>query len=130
MERLSSDPHTRLRYFCSPHHQNSAFYPIITQLERAAGFRRDDTVEQRLDKLEAVLAQATSEPRDAAPLLAALLSIPTGERYPSLNLSPQKQKEKTLKVLLAQVEGLATRQPVLMVFEDAHWMRPYLARVV
>jgi class 3 adenylate cyclase/predicted ATPase len=120
--RLSSEPHMRLRYFCSPHHQNSAFYPIIIQLERAAGIRREDSVEQRLDKLEAVLAQAIREPRDAAPLLAALLSIPTCERYPSLNLSPQKQKEKTLKVLLAQVEGLATRQPVMMLVEDAHWM--------
>jgi len=123
-ERLSSDPHTRLRYFCSPHHQNSAFYPIITQLELAAGIRREDLVEQRLDKLEAVLAQAIREPRDAAPLLAALLSIPTRERYPSLNLSPQKQKEKTLKALLAQIEGLATRQPVMMLVEDAHWMDP------
>ena len=120
--RLSSEPHMRLRYFCSPHHQNSAFYPIIIQLERAAGIRREDSVEQRLDKLEAVLAQAIREPRDAAPLLAALLSIPTCERYPSLNLSPQKQKEKTLKALLAQVEGLATRQPVMMLVEDAHWM--------
>ena len=122
--RLSSEPHMRLRYFCSPHHQNSAFYPIIIQLERAAGIRREDSVEQRLDKLEAVLAQAIREPRDAAPLLAALLSIPTCERYPSLNLSPQKQKEKTLKALLAQVEGLATRQPVMMLVEDAHWMDP------
>jgi predicted ATPase len=121
-ERLSRDPHTRLRYFCSPHHQNSAFYPIITQLERAAGIRREDSVEQRLDKLEAVIAQAISEPRDAAPLLAALLSIPTRERYPSLNLSPQKEKEKTLKVLLAQIEGLAMRQPVMVLVEDAHWM--------
>jgi AAA ATPase domain/Adenylate and Guanylate cyclase catalytic domain len=120
--RLSSEPHMRLRYFCSPHHQNSAFYPVIIHLERAAGIRREDSVEQRLDKLEAVLAQAIREPRDAAPLLAALLSIPTCERYPSLNLSPQKQKEKTLKALLAQVEGLATRQPVMMLVEDAHWM--------
>jgi class 3 adenylate cyclase/predicted ATPase len=120
--RLSSEPHMRLRYFCSPHHQNSAFYPIIIQLERAAGIRREDSVEQRLDKLEAILAQAIREPRDAAPLLAALLSIPTCGRYPSLNLSPQKQKEKTLKALLAQVEGLARRQPVMMLVEDAHWM--------
>jgi class 3 adenylate cyclase len=124
LERLSSDPHAQLLYFCSPHHQNSAFYPIITQFERAAAIRREDSVEQRLDKLEAVLAQAIREPGDATPLLAALLSIPTRERYPALNLSPQKQKEKTLKALLAQVEGLATRQPVMMLVEDAHWMDP------
>ena len=94
-----------MRYFCSPHHQDSALYPIITQLERAAGFRREDTDEQRLDKLEAVLAQATNDLGEAVPLLADLLSIPTGDRYPPLNLTPQKRKEKTLQALMAQVEG-------------------------
>src|SRR5207245_419110 len=99
LERLSGEPHTRLRFFCSPHHQDSALYPTITQLERAAGFRLEDTAEQRLDKLEAVLGQATSDLGEAAPLLAALLSLPTGERYPPLNLAPQKQKEKMLQAL-------------------------------
>jgi len=124
VERLRSEPHTRLRYFCSPHHQDSALYPTVTQLERAAGFRREDTTEQRLDKLEAMLSQATNDLGDDVPLLAALLSIPTGDRYPPLNLSPQKQKEKTLKALLAQVEWRAKRDPVLMVLEDAHWIDP------
>ena len=124
LERLSGEPHTRLRYFCSPHHQDSALYPSITQLERAAGFRRDDTDEQRLAKLEAVLALATNDLGEAVPLLADLLSIPTGDRYPALNLTPQKRKEKTLHAQLAQVEGLAARQPVLMVFEDVHWSDP------
>jgi hypothetical protein len=120
-ERISAEPHTRLRYFCSPHHQDSALYPNITQLERAAGFRRDDTDEQRLDKLEVVLAQGTNDLSEAVPLLADLLSIPTSERYAPLNLTPQKRKEKTLQVLLTQVEGLAERRPVLIVYEDAHW---------
>ena len=124
LERLSGEPHIRLRYFCSPHHQDSALYPSIMQLERAAEFRRDDTDEQRLDKLEAVLAQATNDLREAVPLLADLLSIPTGNRYPPLNLTPQKRKEKTLHAQVAQVEGLAARQPVLMVFEDVHWSDP------
>jgi len=124
LERLGGEPHTRLRLFCSPHHQDSALYPTITQLERAAGFRREDTAEQRLDKLEAVLGQAANDLGDGVPLLAALLSIPTGDRYPPLNLSPQKQKEKTLKAVLAQVEGLAKRGPVMMVVEDAHWIDP------
>jgi class 3 adenylate cyclase/tetratricopeptide (TPR) repeat protein len=124
VERLTGEPHTRLRSFCSPHHQDSALYPTITQLERAAGFRREDTADDRLDKLEAVLAQATNDLREAAPLLAALLSIPAGERYPPLNLTPQKQKERTLQSLVAQVEGLAVRQPVLMLFEDAQWSDP------
>ena len=124
VERLGGEPHTRLRYFCSPHHQDSALYPSITQLERAAGFRREDTAEQRLDKLEAVLAQGTNDLSEVVPLLADLLSIPTGDRYPPLNLTPQKRKEKTLHAQLAQVEGLAARQPVLMVFEDVHWSDP------
>jgi class 3 adenylate cyclase len=97
----TTEPHTRLRYFCSPHHQDSALYPIITQLERAAGFRRDDTSEQRLSKLESVLAQTTNDLGEAVPLLADLLSIPFGDRYPPLNLTPQKRKEKTLKAFLA-----------------------------
>src|SRR5262245_57749906 len=97
MERLSDEPHSRLRSFCSPHHQDTALYPTITQLERAAGFRRDDTDEQRLDRLEAVLAQATTGVSEAVPLLAALLSLPTDGRYPPLNLTPQKRKERTLK---------------------------------
>jgi class 3 adenylate cyclase/tetratricopeptide (TPR) repeat protein len=124
LERLASEPHTRLRYFCSPHHQDSALYPSIAQLERAAGFRREDTAEQRLAKLEAVLAQGTNDLSVAVPLLADLLSIPTGDRYPPLNLTPQKRKEKTLHALLAQLEGLAARQPVLMVWEDVHWSDP------
>src|SRR5262249_4290165 len=124
IERLAGEAHTRLRTFCSPHHQDHALYPTITRLERAAGFRREDTAEQRLDKLEAGLAQATNDLREAAPLLAALLSPPAGERSPPLDLAPQKQKERTLRALVAQIEGLAARQPVLMLFEDAQWSDP------
>ncbi len=124
IDRLAGEAHTRLRTFCSPHHQDHALYPTITRLERAAGFRREETPARRLDKLEAVLAQATNDLGEVAPLLAALLSIPTGERYPPLDLTPQKQKERTLRALVAQIEGLAARQPVLMLFEDAQWSDP------
>jgi predicted ATPase len=122
--RISTEPHTRLRYFCSPHHQDSALHPSIAQLERAAGFRRDDSDEQRLDKLEAVLAQGTNDLSEVVPLLADLLAIPTGERYAALDLTPQKRKEKTLHAQLAQLEGLAAQRPVLMVWEDMHWSDP------
>jgi class 3 adenylate cyclase/tetratricopeptide (TPR) repeat protein len=121
VERVAGEPHTRLRYFCSPHHQDSALYPSITQLERAASFRREDTDAERLEKLEAVLAQGTNDLSEAVPLLADLLSIPIGDRYPPLNLTPQKRKERTLQVQLAQIEGLAARQPVVVAFEDVHW---------
>jgi hypothetical protein len=82
------------------------------------------THEQRLDKLEAVLAQGTNDLSEIVPLLADLLSIPTGDRYPPLNLTPHKRKEKTLHAQLAQVAGLAARLPVLMVSEDVHWSDP------
>jgi class 3 adenylate cyclase/tetratricopeptide (TPR) repeat protein len=124
VERLSSEPHTRLRYFCSPHHQDSALYPSIAQLERAAALGRHDTDEQRLAKLEAVLAEGTDDLREAVPLLADLMLIPTGNRYPPLNLTPQKRKEKRLYAQLAQLEGLTVRNPVLMVWEDIQWSDP------
>ena len=123
-ERLSAEVHTRLRFFCSPHHQDSALYPAIAQLERAAGFRREDATEERLTKLEALLGQATNDVSGVAPLFADLLSIPTGERYPALAFTPQKRKEKTLQALASQAEGLAWRHPVLMIFEDVHWSDP------
>ncbi|MGY3138288.1 class 3 adenylate cyclase/tetratricopeptide (TPR) repeat protein [Bradyrhizobium sp. USDA 4501] len=124
LERLSDDLHIRLRRFCSPHHQDCALFPTISQLERAAGFRRDDTDRQRLGKLEALLAEADADLSEAVPLIADLLSVPIGNSYPPLSLTPQKRKEKTLAVLLAQLEGLAARRPVLMVFEDVHWIDP------
>ena len=124
MERLQGELHTRLRYFCSPHHQASALYPFISQLEHAAGFERDDAPERKLDRLEALLAQANRNVARDAALLADLLSIPSGSRYPSLDLSPQKRKEETLTAMLAQLDGLAARLPVLMIFEDAHWIDP------
>jgi class 3 adenylate cyclase/tetratricopeptide (TPR) repeat protein len=120
-ERIAGEPHTRLRYQCSPYHANSALRPFIAQLERAAGFKADDTSEQRLDKLEAVLAMGASRIEGVAPLFAALLSIPFGERYPPLALSPTQQRRRTLAALLDQFEGLARRRPILLSFEDANW---------
>jgi class 3 adenylate cyclase len=120
-ERITGEPYTRLRYQCSPYHTNSALRPFLTQLERAAGFKAGDTPEQRLDKLEALLAMDTSGLEAAAPLFAALLSIPFGERYASLEHSPTQQRRRTLAALLDQFEGLARRQPILLSFEDAHW---------
>jgi class 3 adenylate cyclase/predicted ATPase len=122
-ERLANQPHTRLRYQCSPYYTNTAFYPVVDQLERAAGFARDDPPESRLDKLEALLTQGTENVTDVAPLFASLLSLPL-ERYAPLNMSPQRQKEKTVEAMVEQTAGLARRNPVLMIFEDVHWIDP------
>ena len=120
-EQIGSEPHTRLRYFCSPHHQDSALYPFIAQLERAAGFARDDTVEAKLGKLRALLAPGTRDDDDIA-LLSELLSLPSSAA--DLNLSPQRKREKLFEALLNQLEAEARHRPVLMVFEDAHWIDP------
>jgi len=121
-EHIGSKPHTRLRYFCSPHHQDSALYPVIVQLERAAGFARDDGPEAKLDKLATLLGPAAEN--GDVPLLVELLSLPGGDRFAPLELSPQRKKERTLAALQRQLEGLARQQPVLTIFEDLHWIDP------
>jgi class 3 adenylate cyclase/tetratricopeptide (TPR) repeat protein len=123
LERLAAEPHTRLRYFCSPQHTDSAFYPIIGQMERAAGFVHDDTPQAKLDKLDALLAQTSTSKQDAT-LFAEMLSLPNDGRYPALDLEPQQRRQKTLEALTAQVEALSRQNPVLMIFEDAHWTDP------
>jgi predicted ATPase/class 3 adenylate cyclase len=122
-ERLHAEPHLRLRYFCSPYHQDSALFPFLDQLGHAAGFARDDIPAAKLEKLEALLAPA-APPDEDLPLLAELLSLPASEPHPLPNLSPQRKKERTLQALIRELEGLARRQPVIMVFEDAHWIDP------
>jgi class 3 adenylate cyclase/predicted ATPase len=123
LEASGSEPHTRLRYFCSPQHTDSAFYPIITQMERAAGLAHDDPAQAKLDKLDAVLAQTSTSAEDAA-LFAELLSLPNDGRYPKLELSPEQRRQRTLAALVSQIETLAQQYPVFMIFEDAHWTDP------
>ena len=123
-ERLQGEPHVGLRYFCSPHHADSALYPIIAQLERAAGFEREDTPEAQLEKLEALLApaRATAGGRAASgrPAVAA-----RRRPLPAAKLSARSsKKERRWRRCCGQLEGLARRRPVLMIFEDAHWIDP------
>ncbi|AMA56464.1 adenylate/guanylate cyclase domain-containing protein [Bradyrhizobium sp. CCGE-LA001] len=122
---LSESPalgaHRRVRYQCSPYHTNSALHPFVAQLERAAGIRSDDMPEQKLDKLEAMLVLGTQQVVPATQLIAALLSIPPGNRCPPLALSPAQQRRQTFAVLLDQLEGLARDQPLLIICEDMHW---------
>lgn len=120
-ERVAAEPHMRLRFQCSPYHGDSALHPVIARLERVAGITSDQPPEERLDRLEKMLAFATPDPAAVAPLFAALLSIPTSGRYPPLCLSPADQRHQTLAALLDQLEGLARQQPLLVLYEDVHW---------
>jgi class 3 adenylate cyclase/tetratricopeptide (TPR) repeat protein len=122
-ERIAAEPHMRLRHFCSPHHQDSALYPVIAQMERAAGFLHTDTPAARLAKLQASLAATVPSIEDVA-LIVELHSLPSVDLAPPLDLTPQRKKEKTFEALLRQVEGLARQQPVLMLFDDIHWIDP------
>jgi class 3 adenylate cyclase/predicted ATPase len=119
---VASEPHTRLRYQCSPYHRDSVLHPFVVQLGRAARLAPEDPAETQLDKLEAILAPVRIA--ETAPLFASLLSIPTGECYPPLALSAAQQRRLTLAALLDQLEALAREKPVLTLFEDAHWADP------
>jgi class 3 adenylate cyclase/predicted ATPase len=124
LERLATEPHTRLRYFCSPQHTDSALYPIIGHMERAAGFTRDDIPQTSLDKLDKLLAQTSTTAHDAA-LFAEMLSLPNDGRYPSLDeLTSEQRRQRTLEALNAQMQALSLQNPVLMIFEDVHWTDP------
>jgi class 3 adenylate cyclase/predicted ATPase len=124
LERLADQPHTRVRCYCSPYHVNSALHPVIQHLERAAAFEPDDPPGRKLDKLEALLGRGTSDPAAVAPLFAALLSIPVEARYPPLDITAQRQRELTIAAMVDQLSGLAARQPVLLLLEDAQWIDP------
>ena len=123
LECLATEPHTRLRNFCSPQHTDSALYPVIGQMERAAGFTYNDTPQAKLDKLDGLLAQSSTSAHDAA-LFAEMLSLPNDGRYPALELTPQQRRRGTLEALVLQVTALSRENPVLMIFEDAHWTDP------
>ena len=122
-ERLRGEPCIRLREYCSPHHTDSAFHPVLRQLERAARFERGDAPGMKLDKLASLLGSTSVDDVNIR-LLAELLSIPTGDRFAPLNWSPQRKKEKTIDALLQQLEILSRHWAVLLVYEDAHWSDP------
>ena len=123
-ERVISEGATRIVFRCSPYHQNSALYPVIDHLQRFLQWQRDETPEAKFDKLERVLQTYRLPLEDVVPLFAALLSVPLPERYPPLNLTPQRQRQKTQEALVAWLLEEAERQPVLAVWEDLHWADP------
>ena len=123
-ERIRGEPHAPLSQFCLPYHTNTVLHPVVGMLKRASGLRHDDPPGRQLDKLEAMLTKAAEDAHEAAPIIADLIAIPTVGRYPILHLSPQQKKEKTFQILLDQLRGLATHQPVLAIYEDVHWADP------
>jgi class 3 adenylate cyclase/predicted ATPase/energy-coupling factor transporter ATP-binding protein EcfA2 len=123
-DAISHEEHFRLRYQCSPHHVNSAFYPIIQRLERAAKFSPDDTATSKLDKLKSLLQMSGPDISQALPLFANLLAVPLDERYDESELTPQQRRDKTIDAMINQVIALSQRRPVLFVLEDAHWIDP------
>ena len=129
-ERLEDESHSRVLYYCSAYHRNSALYPAIDQLERALRFARDEGPAKKLDKLEAVLGDLALPVADIAPILASLLSLPLEGRYQLLELAPQQLKARTLEANIAVIEAMAARAPVLMVVEDAHWIDPSTAELL
>jgi class 3 adenylate cyclase/predicted ATPase len=123
LERLAGEPHTRLRYFCSPQHTDSALHPIIGQMERAAELAHNDAPQAKLDKLDLVLARTSTSREDAA-LFAEMLSLANDGRYPAPDMPAPQRRLRTFEALVSQLEALTRQSPVLMIFEDAHWTDP------
>jgi class 3 adenylate cyclase/DNA-binding response OmpR family regulator/predicted ATPase len=122
LDRITDEPHITIQYQCSPHHTNSPFHPIINRLEHAAHFKREDTPDVRLKKLETMLSQAGAATRADIALFATLLSIPAEGIYSSPNLTPQRQRDLTIAALVRQLVGLALMRPVVVKLADAHWI--------
>ncbi len=122
-EAIAEEPHAELRYFCSPHHRDSALYPVVMQIERAAALDRDDEPAHKLDRLEQVFEDGPQAATDRR-LVAELLRLPGADRYPKTAMTPLQRKQKTFEALLRQLERLAARAPVLFAFEDVHWIDP------
>ena len=123
LDKLIDEPHARLRYFCSPQHTASALYPIIGQMQRAAGLAHDDSAQRKLDKLDAVLAQTSTSNQDVGQF-ADMLSLSNDGRYPATEQTPEQRRQRTPQALVSHIEALSLEDPVLMIFEDAHWSDP------
>ncbi len=113
--------HTQNRYQCSPYHYASAFYPAIRQFENVAGIRSDDESEVKLKKISSVLCDQSDH---ALKLAASLLSVPYEDQLGELKLTPQQLMDQTLEMLLNNLTSQAEKSPVLLLFEDAHWIDP------
>jgi predicted ATPase len=123
-DAMGGEPHLRLRYFCSPHRQDSVLFPFAEQMQRAAGFEHNDTAETKLAKLEATLIRSSDNLDEAVSVYADLVGISNSGRFASLPADPHRRRQLTLSVMVRQLEGLARHHPILIVLEDAHWLDP------
>jgi class 3 adenylate cyclase/predicted ATPase len=124
-DHVAEEPHTQWECRSSPYYQNTALYPLIDLVQRALQWHQDDSPEQRLEKLEHQLSQYRLPLEETVPLFALLLSLSVPrDRYPPPNLSPQRQRQKTLESIVAILLELAEQQPVLFILEDLHWSDP------
>jgi class 3 adenylate cyclase/tetratricopeptide (TPR) repeat protein len=119
-EQVEDTAYTQLRYQCSPFHRDSPLHPFVQQLERTAQIGPEENAERKLEKLEVMLGPVALR-TEIAPLIASLLSVPSGNRYPPLGLSPPQQRRRTLSALLDLMETQAEQRPLLILFEAAHW---------
>ena len=123
-ESVAHEAHMPLECRCSPYHQHSPFYPLVDLLARTLALDPHESDKAKFNKLDAMLAPLRLPVDDAAPLIAALLSIPPGDAYEPLNLAPQQQRRRTLTVLSGMLMAWCEQQPVLLVMEDLHWIDP------
>jgi class 3 adenylate cyclase/tetratricopeptide (TPR) repeat protein len=127
---VAGEPHTHLRFFCSQFYAGTALYPVVENLRRAAGLRREDEPEVKLAKLDALLHEWGEDPARVGHLLATLFSLPPGPRHAPSQMTPQERKSATLDLLLRRAEAMARRQPLLITFEDVHWIDPTSSELI
>lgn len=123
-DRIRSESKSRVLYFCSPYHQDTPYYPVIEQLERSLRLGSRDSSTQKLAALEAMLQQLGLPLAKLVPPLASLLALPLGPQYPATFAATEDRRKRTLEALLLVLEGMAQRDPVLMLVEDLQWVDP------
>ncbi|MFZ3361017.1 MAG: adenylate/guanylate cyclase domain-containing protein [Xanthobacteraceae bacterium] len=120
-DAIGGEPHARIHLQCSPHHIDSALYPVIQDISRTAGFVASDPAGVRIEKLATLFSQRAASDGTAVPLLAELFAIANPAAVP-LALTPAQRKAATLALLVDEIVRLGEAKPMLLIVEDAHWI--------